>query len=262
MAKLLNMLQVLHVPTLADNYVWLIHRPGQAETLIVDPGESYPVETSLADHELRAAGILLTHHHHDHIGGVEELVRNMPCPVYGPARIPQVDQPVTPGESLHITALNLDIQVLDVGGHTHDHVAYLAEEHLFCGDALFSAGCGRIFDGTANQMAGSMARLRLLPDTTQIHCAHEYTASNLRFALTVEPTNLNIHEYIQIVTNLRAQGLPSLPSSMKTEKLVNPFLRTDQGTVIASTLEHFGLEDGLNETDIFTHLRRWKDGFQ
>ena len=256
------MLQVLHVPTLVDNYVWLIRRPGHPEVIIVDPGVEYPVLEKLASDKLVPVAILVTHYHYDHTYGLDPILHQFPVPVYGPQHIRQVDHPVTENDTVNIEAMDLNFQVLDVRGHTHDHIAYLTDKHLFCGDVIFSAGCGRLFDGTLEQMAQAVAKLAALPDDTAVYCAHEYTATNLKFAASVEPDNQDITEYSQWVTQRRQQKLPTLPTTIGREKRINPFLRTGEKTVIAAVQNHFNDLKRTEPADVFIALRRWKDSFQ
>jgi hydroxyacylglutathione hydrolase len=256
------MLQVLHVPTLVDNYVWLIRRSDRPEVIIVDPGEDYPVLEKLETEKLIPVAILVTHYHYDHTGGLDPLLRRFPVPVYGPQHIRQVDHPVAEGDSIRIEALDVEFQVLDVRGHTHDHIAYLTGKQLFCGDVIFSAGCGRLFDGTLEQMAQAVARLATLPDDTVVYCAHEYTAANLKFAAAVEPDNPDIHAYNQWVNKQRKQQLPTLPTTIGNEKRINPFLRVDQAAVIAAARNHNSGMKSTEPTEVFISLRRWKDSFR
>lgn len=256
------MLQVLHVPTLVDNYVWLIRRSGRPEVIIVDPGEECPVLEKLAELKLTPVAILVTHYHYDHTYGLDPILEEFPVPVYGPRHIRQVDHPVTEGDTVTIPELEVAFQVLDVRGHTHDHIAFLTDNMLFSGDVIFSAGCGRLFDGTLEQMAQAVARLAALPDDTVVYGAHEYTATNLKFAAAVEPDNPDISEYSQWVMKQRQQQLPTLPTTIGKEKRINPFLRVGQEAVIAAVQNHNRDMNSTEPADVFIALRRWKDGFQ
>jgi hydroxyacylglutathione hydrolase len=229
----------------------------------VDPGDAAPVIAELQRSGASLAAILLTHHHPDHIGGVPELLRHGAVPVIGPAdsRIPQCTRTVHDGERCELPDLGLCFEILHVPGHTLSHIAFWGHGALFCGDTLFSAGCGRLFEGTATQMSTSLNRLRSLPPDTRVFCGHEYTAANLRFALAVEPANGAALEYRDQVDRVRALGNPSLPSTMALEIRVNPFLRCDVPAVVAAAEAHAGqtLEDPAL---VFGVLRAWKDQFR
>lgn len=217
---------LIPIPAFSDNYIWLLARDGRA--WVVDPGEADPVINALAGQALRLSGILLTHHHPDHTGGITALVSRFKIPVYGPADSPAsmlISHPLQNGSSIHIG--DMDFSVIAVPGHTLDHIAYYSrqEKILFCGDTLFSAGCGRIFEGTAAQMYESLRKLASLPDQTRVCCAHEYTLSNLRFAMTVEPNNKDIISYADQCEKLRAKNKATLPSTLEIEMRINPFLR-------------------------------------
>jgi hydroxyacylglutathione hydrolase len=257
-------LNVRPVRALSDNYIWLIESPNRpAAVVAVDPGEAAPVIAELKRRNLRLAGILLTHHHPDHIGGVPELLRLGDVPVIGPddERIPHRTCTVHDQERCELSDLGLGFEILQVPGHTVSHVAFWGHGAVFCGDTLFSAGCGRMFEGTPKQMNASLNRLRELPPETQVFCGHEYTAANLRFALTVEPINTAALEYQESVQRIREQGEPSLPSTLNLEIRVNPFLRCDNPAVRAAAEAHAGtiLED---PAEVFGVLRAWKDQFR
>ena len=258
---------VLHVPAFEDNYIWLIRSrapaPDNRLVAIVDPGDADPVLAALEREQLVPAAILCTHHHHDHVGGVMDLLRHYPLPVYGPAteRIPGITHPVRDGDRVHIPAMAISLQVLGVPGHTAGHISYYGHGLLFCGDTLFSAGCGRLFEGTAEQMHTSLSRLAALPGDTAVYCAHEYTRSNLQFALAVEPDNRETRKYLDRVQAQRAAGLPTLPSSIGLERQINPFLRTAVDGVINAADKHAGSPQN-NPTLVFAALRRWKDNFK
>ena len=251
------MLTILPVPILKDNYVWLGHDGAQA--FVVDPGDAEPVEAALAALGLNLATILLTHHHADHTGGVATLAERWACPVYGPDSIALVTRPLHDGDALVLDDFGLRFTILAVPGHTLDHIAYFADGILFCGDTLFACGCGRLFEGTAEQMQASLARLAGLPDDTRVYCTHEYTLSNQRFALAVEPDNaaLAAREAADAATRLR--GAPTLPSTIALERATNPFLRWAQPTVAASAAKH-GATNG-SPAQVFGAIRRWKDIF-
>src|SRR5580658_7073620 len=259
-----NPLRVRPVRAFADNYIWLIESPGAPSRLVaVDPGEPGPVIAELERCGASLAAILLTHHHADHIGGVSALLERGPVPVIGPddARISQRTRTVRDGDRCELPDLGLTFDILHVPGHTLSHIAFWGHGALFCGDTLFSAGCGRMFEGTPTQMNASLTRLRDLPPQTQMYCGHEYTAANLRFALTVEPANRAALEYQSNVARLRAADAPSLPSPLSLEIRVNPFLRCDNGAVCAAAETRAGRS--LRESaDVFAVLRAWKDQFR
>jgi len=257
-------LGVRPVRAFADNYIWLIESPRvPARVVAVDPGDAAPVIAELERSGASLAAILLTHHHPDHIGGVSELLERGPVPVVGPDddRIPQRTRTVRDGDRCDLPDLGLSFDILQVPGHTLQAIAFWGHGALFCGDTLFSAGCGRMFEGTPRQMNASLNRLRALPPETQMYCGHEYTAANLRFALTVDPSNRAALDYSERVARLRAADIPSLPSRMSLENQVNPFLRCDAAAVRAAAETRAGRP--LHEpADVFGVLRAWKDQFR
>ena len=258
-------LSVLTVPAFKDNYLWLIHDGSNAA--IVDPGDAAPVKAALAAHALRLTAILLTHHHADHIGGVPALLDDWEVPVFGPRSdgIERVTQPLGQGERIVVPGLDLALDVMDVPGHTRGHIAYARREEganwLFCGDTLFGAGCGRLFEGTPQQMMESLARLAALPDDTLVYCAHEYTLSNLRFAQAVEPGNAALEARVERDAAARAAGRPTIPSTIGLEKATNPFLRHGAPRIVHSLQEAGRLQPGATPVDAFAALREWKNGF-
>jgi hydroxyacylglutathione hydrolase len=257
-------LKVRPVRAFSDNYIWLIESPRAPGQLVaVDPGDAAPVIAELQRTSLSLAAILLTHHHPDHIGGVPGLLRHWPVPVVGPndARIAHRTRTVEDGERCELPDLGLSFEILQIPGHTVSHIAFWGHGAVFCGDTLFSAGCGRMFEGTPKQMNASLDRLRDLPPETQVYCGHEYTAANLRFALTVEPANDDALDYQASVERLRAAGSPSLPSTLSLEIRVNPFLRCDKPTVRATAEERAG-KKLADPADVFGVLRAWKDQFR
>lgn len=251
------------LPAFADNYIWMLHDGTQA--VVVDPGDAAPVLQALQAEGLQLAGILVTHHHPDHVGGVDALRAHLHGPVWGPARetMPQPCTPLRDGQV--ITVLGARFQVMDVPGHTAGHIAYFELDNddaplLFCGDTLFSAGCGRIFEGTPAQMHHSLSRLAALPGRTRVCCTHEYTLANLKFAAAVEPGNRERAQYQAQCSTLRAQGLPTLPSSIALERQINPFLRCDAPEVVAAARSQ-----GAEENDAVTvlaALREWKNRYR
>ena len=226
------------LPAFTDNYIWMLHDDRQA--IVVDPGDAAPVAAALDAQGLALAAILVTHHHPDHVGGVAALRPRLQGPVYGPAReaIPQPFTPLADGDSVDV--LGLRFQVIDVPGHTAGHIAYFLPAGdgqaplLFCGDTLFSGGCGRLFEGTPAQMHQSLGRLAALPGDTRVCCAHEYTESNLKFANAVEPANAALARYTVACRALRADGLPTLPSTIAQERAINPFMRCDAPDVVTA----------------------------
>lgn len=257
-------LNVRPVRAFSDNYIWLIEapqRPGQV--IAVDPGEAAPVLAELQRSGSSLAAIVLTHHHPDHIGGVPELLRHAAVPVIGPddERIATRTRTVRDGERCELPDLGLSFETLQVPGHTVSHIAFWGHGALFCGDTLFSAGCGRIFEGTPTQMNSSLTKLKHLPPDTRMFCGHEYTAANLRFALAVEPGNDAALEYRDTVSRVLAAGHPSLPSTLALEIRVNPFLRCDNPAVIAAAQNHAG-KALAGPAEVFGVLRAWKDQFR
>ena len=257
-------INVRPVRAFSDNYIWLIESPkAQGRLVAVDPGEAGPVIAELQRSGASLAAILLTHHHADHIGGVPELLRRGAVPVIGPddTRIAQRTRTVKDGERCEMPDLGLVFEILQVPGHTLSHIAFWGHGALFCGDTLFSAGCGRMFEGTPTQMNASLNKLRDLPADTHMYCGHEYTAANLRFALTVDPANDAAIEYQNRVDRVLAEGRPSLPSTLGLENRVNPFLRCDDPIVARAAEKHAGRS--LKEpADVFDVLRAWKDQFR
>lgn len=248
---------ILPVPILTDNYVWLAHVNGQA--LVVDPGEAQPVRAVLDALGLTLVAILVTHHHGDHIGGVAELAVAAGCAVFGPETIACVTHPVSEGDRIPLPALDTEFEVIAVPGHTLDHLAYVGDEALFCGDTLFACGCGRLFEGTPAQMQHALAKLRALPQTLRVYCTHEYTLANQRFARAVEPHNVELAARCQRDAALRAKQQATLPSNLLLECETNPFLRWDAPAVMAAARSNGAAND--SPVEVFAALRRWKDGF-
>jgi hydroxyacylglutathione hydrolase len=243
-----------------DNYVWTLRSDRFAA--VVDPGEARPVLDYLASEKLRLIAILATHHHQDHVGGVAELLARHPCPVYGPRGEPiaTLTHPVGGGDAVALPELGLKFEVLDIPGHTRAHIAYYGAKMLFCGDTLFACGCGRVFEGTPQQLYASLQKLVALPDETLVYCGHEYTLANIGFAKAVEPHNASLLEREKSDAMLRRQDRPTLPSTIAREKATNPFLRVREPAVIESANKYLGRRAG-DPAGVFAALRQWKNQF-
>lgn len=257
-------MQLLALPALSDNYIWVL-RDDDGGAVVVDPGQAGPVLEAATAGGFRPTAILLTHHHNDHIGGTAELQAHWPgLPVFAPHDDRIVCAATRVGDGARFTAGGYGFDVIAVPGHTTSHIAFhLAdgrESLLFCGDTLFSLGCGRLFEGSAAQMHGSLSRLAALPGTTRVCCGHEYTLSNAAFARVVEPDNPALQRRTEEAQAMRQAERPTLPSTIAQELACNPFLRCDQPAVIAAAAQRLGREpDG--PVEVFAELRRWKDGF-
>lgn len=253
------MLDVIPIPAFSDNYIWMLRNGASAA--VVDPGEEEPVLAALEADGLALEAILLTHHHHDHTGGVEALLRAFPrAAVFAPVdrRILAATHRVGEGDQAALAGLGVRLQVLEVPGHTATHIAYLGGGALFCGDTLFSAGCGRVFDGTFEQLAASLQRIAALPGDTLAYCAHEYTLANLGFAAWVEPQSAALAARTAEAERLRQQGRPTVPTRLDRELATNPFLRTGVPGV-REAAERFAGRGLASHAEVFTALRRWKD---
>ncbi len=257
-------MHLIPIPAFTDNYIWMLHDGERA--LVVDPGEASGVRETLARLGLRLDTILITHHHADHTGGVPELREATGARVIGPAfeNMPEPLARVSGGE--HVDALGLRFEVIDVPGHTAGHIAYFCaaldgRPLVFCGDTLFSGGCGRLFEGTPGQMHDSLARLAALPGDTRVCCTHEYTLSNLAFAVAVEPGNTALQAYLARCQALRARGEPTLPSSIDTERAINPFLRTHVPPVVQAAQSRAPDSAG-DPVSVLATLREWKNVFR
>lgn len=257
------MMNLVALPAFTDNYIWMLHDGHRA--VVVDPGDAAPVLEALDSQGLRLAGILVTHHHADHVGGIDALRSRLEGPVWGPARetIPAPCVPLQGGQQVDVLGTRFD--VIDVPGHTAGHIAYAehgaaSQPLLFCGDTLFSAGCGRLFEGTPAQMSASLARLNALPADTRVCCTHEYTLSNLRFAAAVEPANDDVAAHTRHCQALRDEGRATLPSSLALERRINPFLRCSEPAVVAAARAQGAAND--SPVDVLAALREWKNRFR
>ena len=254
-------LQIIQIPVLLDNYVYLVHEPAAGLTGVVDPSLAEPVLDALKHHGWNLDFIINTHHHWDHTGGNIELKAETGAKVVGPlaeaARIPLIDMAFKEGERFQFG--QAEAQILDIPGHTSGHIAFWFADNdvLFCGDTLFSLGCGRLFEGTPAQMWNSLSKIRELPDATQVYCGHEYTEANGRFALTLEPENPELRSIMERVRATRAQGQSTVPSKLGDEKAANPFLRADKDALQAA----MGMA-GADPVEVFARVRSQKDAFR
>jgi len=255
-----DMIKIIPILAFRDNYIWAIH--DDKFVVVVDPGDAVPVIQYLNTNKLKLLAILVTHHHHDHIDGINDLVELYNTPVYGPRResIPHLAHPLGEGDVLKLAQLDLHFDIMDIPGHTLGHIAYLWEGGMFCGDTLFTCGCGKIFEGTSTQLYDSIKRLSNLPDHTMVYCTHEYTEFNTPFAQLCEPSNLKLKQRIVESELLRSQNLPTVPSTLLLEKETNPFLRCCEPEIIQHIEQHIGrkLPTG-DEQAAFTELRKWRD---
>ena len=255
------MLQVQPIRAFRDNYIWCVRDDVRAA--VVDPGDAAPVMRYLTQENLELIAILNTHHHADHVGGNVELLRCSPVPVYGPKNeaIATVTQLVGEGDAVEISELGIKFSVIDIPGHTRGHVAYYGANILFCGDTLFGCGCGKLFEGSAQQMHASLSKLAALSEGTQVFCGHEYTLANIAFAKQVEPKNSDLLEREMRDREAIRAGRPTLPSTIAMEKATNPFLRCGERTVIEAATRNAGraLNDAVS---VFAEIRTWKDNFR
>jgi hydroxyacylglutathione hydrolase len=257
------MLTVTPINAFTDNYIWCLHRTGNSDAIVVDPGDGEVVLRALDQQGLQLAGVLITHHHFDHTGGLERLLEHRQVPVYGPQNpaISLVSERLCAGAC--VTVLGVEFEVIEVPGHTLDHIAFYAAGDtplLFCGDTLFAGGCGRLFEGDASTMYHSLSRLASLPADTLVYCAHEYTLANLAFAAAVEPDNAQLQARIIRDSASREQNVPTVPSALALELATNPFLRSDQ-PALATHMKDRASIDPTDPIAVFAAVRGWKDNF-
>ncbi|MCU7870107.1 MAG: hydroxyacylglutathione hydrolase [Candidatus Thiodiazotropha sp. (ex Lucinoma borealis)] len=255
------MIEITPVNAFDDNYIWMLKNPASSQAVAVDPGDETPVLQWLEQTSIQLSAILITHHHYDHVGGIPELCDAFPgIAVFGPGKekIRGVTHPLKEGDKPSIPGLAADFQVMEVPGHTAGHIAYYGEGVLFCGDTLFAGGCGRVFDGTFEQLSASLQRIAQLPAQTRLYCAHEYTLANLGFAEWIEPENPDLGRRLQIEREKSQSGIPTVPSVLSEELMTNPFLRTEVMSVVGAAERASG-NKLTTPGDVFAALRQWKD---
>ena len=253
------MLNITPIPAFSDNYIWMLQADRYAA--FVDPGEAHRVLEKIRTENLIPLALLITHHHGDHVGGIREILQYYPeLPVYGPAgeQIPGITHALKQDDSVDLPRLQARFRVLDVPGHTRGHIAYYGEGALFCGDTLFACGCGRLFEGTAEQMENSLSKLAALPAGTRVYCAHEYTLDNIGFAKWVEPDNAELLKRDAEDMARQEKGIPTVPSSLGLELKTNPFLRYREAGVIQAAERYAGKPLG-SDAEVFAAIRDWKD---
>ncbi len=253
---------IIPIPALNDNYIWCIANPNTKRCLIVDPGESAAVLNFLKARELELEGILITHHHYDHTDGIEKILATHQSPVYGSAHSPlsSITHSLKEADNLHFDNIELHLNIMEIPGHTLDHIAFYNDKMIFCGDTLFSGGCGRVFEGTHEQMLNSLNKIKGLNDEVKVFCGHEYTLNNLDFAKTIEPDNENLELYYDATVSKRKNHQVTLPSSIGIEKAINPFFRCHNDD-IRQNLVKTTCETLENELQVFSILRKLKDNF-
>ena len=254
------MINIEPIEAFSDNYIWLVTT--NEGSIVIDPGESSKTIELIKKRDLNLKAILITHHHFDHTGGIDELKLFSSAKVYGPKNdISSIDVRVEVGQALSL--IGIDFEIIELPGHTMDHIAFYTNNNgnplLFCGDTLFAGGCGRVLEGTFEQMHESLMKLKSLPANTKVYSGHEYTTANLSFAKEVEPLNKNIISRYNEVLKLRKEGIPTLPTTNEIELKTNPFFRCDVEEIQDSLLKKFNIE--RNEQEIFKALREWKDNF-
>lgn len=257
-----NTYTITPIPAFDDNYIWCLSNDRQ-QALVVDPGDAEPVINYINDHDLTLAGILITHHHHDHTGGIQALqAKHANLLVAGPQSSPcqLINRPLADHSKLSL--MGIEFTIMSIPGHTLDHIAYFDSQggNLFCGDTLFLGGCGRVFEGTMEQMHSALQRLMSLPNTTKAYPTHEYSLANLDFAAAVEPDNQAIQSAISQCQQQRKQGLPTLPTTLATEALINPFVRCHQPDVIIAANQRAETQLA-SQTEVFSTIRQWKNNF-
>jgi hydroxyacylglutathione hydrolase len=252
------MLAIHAVPAFRDNYIWVLEDGRNA--VAVDPGDAAPVEDFLRRRGLELTAVLATHHHADHVGGLQALARHWKCRTFGPAheQVAGLDERLAEGDRITVPGVGIELGTLDIPGHTAGHIALFGDDSVFCGDTLFACGCGRLFEGTPQQMVDSLGKLARLPGDTRVYCGHEYTLANIRFAEAVEPGNRALAARKARDGAKRARGEPTLPSTIAEELATNPFLRCGQPEVIASAERHAGRRLD-NAVEVFAEIREWKN---
>jgi len=251
-------IQIHPVKAFEDNYIWAIHN--NKEAIVVDPGESIAVNNYLRSHQLTLHTVLITHHHYDHINGVDQLLSDWNCKIYAPAddRIPFKYKTAKEGDQLAFESMEISFKVIETPGHTKSHICFYNDQWLFCGDTLFNIGCGRMFEGTAVEFVSSLNKLKALNPKTQVFCTHEYTLSNLEFALSMEPDNNNLLAYSEKIQRIREQGKPSLPTRLEVQLKLNPFLRTTEKS-LQKIVSQQSQSQVNSDVQCFMHLRKLKD---
>lgn len=255
------MQQIIPIPALKDNYIWLIVGSNQ-QAVVVDPGDAAPVLKTLNQYGLSLAAILVTHHHWDHTNGIDELLQHHSVPVFSSQqdKVSGVNHFVGQDDEVNLSKQGLSFRVIEIPGHTLGHLAYYGHGVVFTGDTLFTGGCGRLFEGTAEQMCTSLNKLKALPEDTLVYCGHEYTENNLRFALAVEPNNPHLLQRSNKIKELRSKNQPTVPATIEEEKQTNPFLRCEIPEVIKAA-EKFAGRPLKNPVEVFTVIREWKNNF-
>lgn len=256
------MYQVTPIPAFKDNYIWLLNQAGSDQATVVDPGDAAPVHDYLDKYGLQLANILVTHHHRDHSGGIVSLKARFDCQVHGPASesIDGLDHGLREGDEIRLEHPGSSFRILDIPAHTRGHIAFVDDCNLFCGDTLFAAGCGRLFEGSAAQMWHSLRKLAALPAATRVYCGHEYTLANLQFARRAEPENQQVIQRLEEVSRQRDAGRVTLPSTIGLEQQTNPFLRCHLPSLATAAARRSGERPETPE-QVFAVIRAWKDEF-